>query len=65
MNRLSGIELFMLSNGDFFFRSMPTASTKCVNLDDEVRAGCPKLGYTTLDMGGKSSTQAVPRSKKN
>ena len=27
------------------FPSMPA---KCVNIYDEVRAGCPKLGHTTL-----------------
>ena len=27
---------------------MPTASIKYVNLDDEVRAGCPKLGHTSV-----------------
>ena len=32
----------------YYFRSLPTASTKCANPDDKVRAGCPKLGHTTL-----------------
>ena len=27
---------------------LPTAYTKYLNLEDEVRAGCPKLGLTTL-----------------
>ena len=39
-------EIVKLSNGDFFPPSIPTAFTKCVNL--EVRSGCPKLGHTTL-----------------
>ena len=32
----------------YYFRSMPLAATKCVN---KVRAGCPKLGHTTLCNG--------------
>ena len=48
LSGLSVIKLFQLSNGDIFFRSMPTVFTKCVNLKfrslgrvSEVRAHYP------------------------
>ena len=47
MTGLSVLKLFQLSNVIYEFRSIrATASTPYEN--DEVRAGCPKLGQTTL-----------------
>ena len=53
VNGLSVLKLFQLSNDDFFFRSMPIASTilqstHCMNI---VRAVCSKLGYTFVYPG--------------
>ena len=33
VNEISILKLFELSNGDFYFRSLPTVSTKCGNLE--------------------------------
>ena len=50
VNGLSVLNFFQLSNGDFYFRSMPTTPTKCVKLNDELRAGIEVridfFGYT-------------------
>ena len=43
------MKLFQIANGVIIFCGMPTAPTKCVNLNDKVSAGCPKFGHTTLE----------------
>ena len=37
----------------YYFRSVPTASKKYVDLNDKVRTGCPKLGHTTQPLLNK------------
>ena len=47
---VNGLICFSFRMVIYYFYSVPTAaSTKCVNLDKEVRARCPKLGHTTLN----------------
>ena len=58
MNDLLVLKLYQLLNGDFFFRSTPTAAKNCVKCAilefrsqvrvSELRPGCPSLGYVGM-----------------